>query len=411
MRAVHVVSHNETRPVILIFTNYYLPGYRGGGPIRTIANLVETLGDEFAFYIVTMDRDLGDLCAYDSIAVDNWNQIGKAHVYYASPLTRSLRNIVRLMRNTPHDVLYLNSFFNTKFTLTPLIAHKLKMVQNKPVVLAPRGEFSEGAFKLKRWKKTPFTRLVRWLGIYDDVIWHASTPYELAEIQRFMKVQSSRIRIACNIAVAPDKVAFHAEPQKADQMGPITAKGLRICFLSRISPKKNLDFALRVLAQTRSSIQFHIYGPKESPAYWQECEVLISQLPPNVQVSYGGSVHNSQVCTTIAKYDLFFVPSRGENFGHVFIEALSVGVPILVSDQTPWRNLKAQNLGWDISLTQPVDFVSAVEEAAQFDQAMRAKIRAHCISFAHKHASDSSSLDMNRNLFINAISSKSVADQ
>jgi len=65
------------KPVILTFVGCYLPGYRGGGPIRTIANMVDRLGDEFEFRIITMDRDLGDVKPYENVKVDSWNAVGK----------------------------------------------------------------------------------------------------------------------------------------------------------------------------------------------------------------------------------------------------------------------------------------------------------------------------------------------
>lgn len=34
---------------ILTLADYYLPGYKAGGPIRTLANMVDMLGDEFKF--------------------------------------------------------------------------------------------------------------------------------------------------------------------------------------------------------------------------------------------------------------------------------------------------------------------------------------------------------------------------
>ena len=45
---------------ILIFIDWFLPAYKAGGPIRSIANLVDNLHADFDFYIVTGDRDLGD---------------------------------------------------------------------------------------------------------------------------------------------------------------------------------------------------------------------------------------------------------------------------------------------------------------------------------------------------------------
>ena len=401
---------SNRKTIVLIFVGCYLPGFRGGGPIRSIANMVDRLGDEFDFRIVTMDRDLGELHPYQSIKVDTWNQVGKAQVFYASTASRSLRGIARLMRTTPHDVLYLNSFFNTAFTLKPLIARWLGLVPRVGIVVAPRGEFSHGAFKLKRWKKLPFTQLVRLIGLLDDVRWHASTDFEAVDIKRVLKVNSSNINITVNLAC--DFVKVSDMPIKnvvamENEKGTADPSALRICFLSRIAPMKNLDYALKVLAQVKASVQFNIYGPKELPAYWADCELLIAQLPPNVHVSYRGSVENPQVRSVIAGHDLFFVPSRGENFGHVFMEALSAGVPILVSDRTPWRDLKVQKLGWDIPLDQPEEFVRAVEEAAAFDAGKRADMRAHCIDFARERAEDNEALDMNRNLFLYAIGSKS----
>ena len=173
---------------------------------------------------------------------------------------------------------------------------------------------------------------------------------------------------------------------------------------------KNLEFALDVLAQVKVPVQFNIYGPKELPSYWTRCEMLIAKLPPNIRVFYGGSVENSQVRSVIAEHDLFFVPSRGENFGHVFIEALAAGVPILVSDRTPWRELKVQKLGWDISLNHPSEFVRAVEYLAASDTGSRTEMRTNCINFALGIIEDKEALDMNRRLFLNANVSQRLID-
>src|SRR3546814_13762415 len=53
-----------TRPCVAVFLRGYLPGYRSGGPLQSIANLVSRLGDEFDFRIITADRDLGNTSPY-----------------------------------------------------------------------------------------------------------------------------------------------------------------------------------------------------------------------------------------------------------------------------------------------------------------------------------------------------------
>jgi hypothetical protein len=103
--------------------------------------MVEALGDEFEFRIVTSDRDSLDVAPYYGITSDAWMCVHKAWVYYVSPERRRLFAWARLIRETPHDVLYLNSLFDPVYTLLPLLV-RLAGSQRKPVVVAPRGEFS-----------------------------------------------------------------------------------------------------------------------------------------------------------------------------------------------------------------------------------------------------------------------------
>ena len=109
-----------------------------------------------------------------------------------------------------------------------------------------------------------------------------------------------------------------------------------------------------------------------------------------------------QVRATIARHDLFLLPTRGENFGHVIFESLAAGVPVLVSDRTPWRDLDARGSGWVRSLETPEAFVDVLESAAARDPATR---RAAAVA-AHAHALEVSRsaavLGANRGLFLDA---------
>ena len=70
-----------TRPVVLVAIDWYLPAYRAGGPIRSIANLVAALGDEIDFRIVCGNRDLGE--SEDlPVKANTWTTFGKSQVQY-----------------------------------------------------------------------------------------------------------------------------------------------------------------------------------------------------------------------------------------------------------------------------------------------------------------------------------------
>jgi len=89
--------------------------------------MLDRLGDEFEFKIVTADRDLDDTKPYPGIKVDDWNRVGKANVFYMSLNKRSLRNFKRLLCSTEYDILYINSFFSPHFTIKSLLLRRLRL--------------------------------------------------------------------------------------------------------------------------------------------------------------------------------------------------------------------------------------------------------------------------------------------
>ena len=389
--------HRGNRRVILTTVRYYLPGFKSGGPIRTIANMVDRLGDEFQFRIITADRDALDDVPYANAILGAWNSLGKARVYYIPERIRSARLLIRLIKETPHDLLYLNSFFNPVFTWVPLVARSMGLIPKRPVVIAPRGEFSPGALALKPWKKVVFQKISQQLGIYDGLLWQASSPCESADIRRVMGSSAGRIAIAPNVSPAPS--AFTPEPKKPALQ---TSDALRIVFLSRIDPMKNLRGALEILTRANHKVIFHIYGPIEGPNYWRECRSVMAGLPPRVRVEYKGAVPHERVHEILAQYDLFFLPTFGENFGHVILEAWLSGCPVLLSDQTPWRDLASKGIGWDLPLSEPNRFLDAIETMARMGQAERNRLSQQARRYALHQVENADTIGLNRRLFLEA---------
>lgn len=382
-----------SRPVILCFVAYYLPGYRSGGPVRTIANFVDHLGDEFDIRIVTRDRDALDAEPYPSVRIDVWNKVGKAQVFYASKKTVNLRAIAKLIRETPHDVLYLNSFFAFDFTTLPLLARRLGWAPKAPCVIAPRGEFSKGAIALKARKKRLYMRATRMMGLYAGLHWQASSEFEVSDIQRELGGLAAGVSVAPNLPPGIEAAGLKAMSNKARSDGP-----LRVVFLSRISPMKNLDFLLGLLLRVRGPIELLIYGPIGDNGYWSQCQALIARLPANIQVKYLGEVTPLEVPKTFASADLFVFPTRGENFGHVVLEALCAGTAVLISDRTPW--LASDDKAVEVlPLEDAQAWVNAIERWAGLDGEQLLQIRTAALSYAQRYLETSSALEDNRTLF------------
>mgnify|MGYP003620756414 FL=1 len=278
-------KHND----VLIFTSIYFPGFKGGGPIRTIVNMVEALGCEINFSLVTLDRDLGDINPYPNVKSDAWQQVGKAQVYYASP-AHAFTKILKIIRNLQGDALHLNSFFSFRFSILPLLIARWAKPQ-LPIVVGPRGEFSEGALILKSAKKRLYITMAKLLGFYKNVIWHASTVHEAEDIRRVMG-KAAVIRTA--IDNAPPEANLTLTPRRE-------GTPLRVIFISRISPMKNIFGAIEILKKVQCPVDFHVYGPAEDQAYWAECQSAAAALPRHVSFSYKGTLQAQQVAQKFAE--------------------------------------------------------------------------------------------------------------
>jgi glycosyltransferase involved in cell wall biosynthesis len=382
------------KPVVLTFIGHYLPSDKASGILRANVNTVDHLHDEFEFKIVTRDRDLGDKKAFDGIKLNQWQQVGNASVCYLPPCSRSPGDIYHLIKDTPHDVLYLNSFFDP-FTVYALLNRKGHRKTFKPVVVAPWGDFGWASLKQKYYKKFFFIHAAKLMGLYHDVTWRASSEFEKADIMKVMNVRPEEVHITLDLPV---------KENGNNSCGPgfvpfVHREGLRIVFLSRIAPEKNLDYALKVLNKVRSRVVFDIYGPAENQAYWNGCQGLISKLPSHVKVNYRGSVKPDQVPSVLSKYDLFFLPTGGEAYGHVIAECLISGTPVLISTQTPWRDLEAAGLGWDVNLDQMDSFIAVIEKLALWGPEQHREKRVVVKAGIRERLSDPTVLDTNRKLF------------
>lgn len=386
-------------PRILCFIDYYLPGYKAGGPIRTIVNMVELLGEDIEFLIVTRDRDFNATQPYSTVNIDAWNRVGKAQVFYASPAMLSFSGVMRLLKKTPHDVLYLNSFLSPRMTGLPLLIRRLGLYGKNPVILAPRGEFSAGALALKSTKKQAYIAFSKATGLYRKLIWQASSEFEAQDIKRVFGVSASDICIAPNLLPRPSVESAQANKRniRSREPGP-----LRIVFLSRISPMKNLDFLLRVFGKVNSPVQVTIFGPADDAAYWIICQALIRALPSHISVTYAGEIMHAQVPQTFAKHDVFIFPTRGENFGHVIFESLCAGTSVIVSDQTPW--LADSNGAVEVlALKQPDTWEAAITRWACFNDQAYAAQRVAALDYAKRYVEMSQAVEQNRNLFLYAL--------
>jgi glycosyltransferase involved in cell wall biosynthesis len=381
----------QARPIVLTIVGPYLPGYRAGGPVRSVAHMVEQLGNEFEFRVLAFDRDPGSRTPYDGISRE-WMEVGRAQVRYLVPDHLLSIALIRELRRTRYDLLYLQTLFDPRIALLPLALRRLGLIRNVPVVIAPRGQLGAGPLSLSRRRKRAYLAVTRFL-LRGDEVWQATAESEAMEIAN--RIPGGRVIVAPNIPASA--------PARFD-CGPKEPGRLRIVYLSRIARNKNLKGLLRALEGVEGDVALDIYGPMEQQDYWRECEPLIATLRSRGQrVEVKGPVPPHRVAETIAAYDLFALPTQGENFGHVILEALLAGCPCLISDRTPWQELQMHGAGWNRAPDDDAGMREVLRRVVAFDDLEERAARQAARSYGERYLASDVSVLASRTLIRSAL--------
>ena len=354
----------DSEDKILVFIDWFKPAYKAGGPIQSVANIIKTFSTQ-NFWICTSNKDFGE----------------------NEPLSnkQKIKEIISLVNPS---IIYFNSLFSKNFTLKPLFLVKSR--DDIKLILAPRGMLGTGALNIKPFKKKVFLSISKCYGLFKNITWHVSSNLEKQEVLRTFR-NPSKIVIAPNI---PNRVTNFIQTVSK------TEGEVKLFFISRISKKKNLHFALEILNQNLpGNITLYIYGPIEDEPYWNICLNKIKQLPKNVSVEYSGELLPEEVLPKISKHHFLFFPTMHENYGHVIIESLMAAKPILISNNTPWTDLKRKNVGWDIPLEDANSFTRILKQVIEMKDEDYQRMSKKAYLFAKNVSENEQIIESNRKLF------------
>lgn len=353
-----MATPSSSPPRILLLADWFAPGYKAGGPIRSCVNFCQQLEQVFDLHVITTDTDLGASQPYEGVQSNAWLPFGKqSRVWYCSKDQLTYSTLRQLIREVGPDVVYLNSMFSLPFTIWPLYM-KWRGQLSAQLVLTPRGMLKASALRFRKTKKQLFLGLLKASGLPGQIRFHAADEHEAQDIRRTFGAEVD-LRVAPNVPATAEA-----------QLPPILkAPGdLRLVYMARIHPLKNLRLFLNILKAVEHPLHLAIYGPIQDASYWEACQQAMSALPAGVEVGYRGELPHERVREVLKEHHLLVLPSQGESFGHSIFEALSLGRPVLISDQTPFRDLANRQMGWDLSLNDPEGFRQALKLAYGMDQ-------------------------------------------
>ena len=374
---------------ILITIDWFLPGTLSGGPVRSYANLIEYLKEDFEFYIITRNTDYGSTEAYKGITPNKWVSFNEStKIYYISESKLIKAHLKTIISDLEFDIAFINGIYSWYFSILPIFILKK---EHKPIIVSARGMLNSQAFSVKRKKKKIYLAIARLLGIYKGVKFHATNLDEAKCIKAEIGLNAS-VQVAPNL---PRKLS-NQQTDKKNKSNPT-----RFVNIARIAVEKGTLTLLSALKDIKEPMELDLYGPIYDSVYWDNCKTVISELPNYIKVTYKGVLESEEVPLTLTEYDFFALLSEGENFGHAILEAFSAGLPVLISNKTPWKNLENQHLGWDINLKNRTEILNALNVAISMKSEDYIKWSESAYQHAKTFIENPELIEQNKALFLN----------
>ncbi len=350
----------EPRMEVVILYEYFYPGFKAGGPIQSLINLIIELESDYQFKVITTAYDLNDATPYPGVILDSWNEISfhglqnPIQVFYSSGFS-NYRKIFRALFSIRAQIVYCNGMFG-RWGFILLLLKKIGLLRGAKLIVSPRGMLQAGALSIKKKKKKIFLALFKLIALQKDMRWHATDEQEKQDIKREFGNKEDII-VATNI---PKPITSARNNQLK------TTGQLKLVFLSLLTEKKNLHVLLEAFAIVNAPICLHIYGPIKDENYWLKCQRLMEGQVH--EIVYKGSIMPKQVQATFTEYHALVLPTKGENFGHAIYESLSVGTPVIVSSFTPWGRLQDCQAGITVDTFNPEDWAEAIRAFVKLNQ-------------------------------------------
>jgi glycosyltransferase involved in cell wall biosynthesis len=334
--------------IVFITIPWFSPAFRAGGPIQSIANLVDNFNKNIEYRIFCSNVDLNNE-ALQLIETNKWTDYNTHTKVFYTSADNVTKKLSREVNTIQPDVLFAIGLFSWPYNIYPILFCKVKKK-----ILSVRGMLHAGALSQKKFKKKIFLSFFKILGIKKSITFHATNTDEANFIQQQFG-DNIKIAVANNFA----KKIIQSKPLQKH------VGALKLITIALISPMKNHLLVLDALSTCEQNIEYNIYGPVKDAAYWQACLDKIKQLPKNIMVQYHGEINPMQVPEKLAMHHVFIMPSKSENFAHSIAEALCAGVPVITSNNTAWNNLQEANAGANVETDE-----ASIAKAIQLFEAM-----------------------------------------
>jgi glycosyltransferase involved in cell wall biosynthesis len=337
---------------VLHVTPYFAPAFRYGGPPRSILGLCRALVDTGVDVEVFTTTANGpeplppapDGTEYEGIRVRYFPLGWPQRYWYATGLGAALDRALPAA-----DLVHVHGLWN----LTGMTAISRARAASCPYVVSPRGMLQPAAMRRHRALKTAAYWAVERANLHGAAFLHATSLVEQQQIDAYGPPVVTIANGVTPVAVpaeALDRLRRRARIEPDDEV---------VVCLGRLHPIKRLDLlaqAFAIVRQQRPRARLVIAGPDEG-GYRQRVEPLFAPVADATR--WLGAVDAETAGALFSASRTLVQCSDSESFGMSVAEALAAGLPVVVTDRTPWSQVATLGLGCSVG-HEPVAIARAI---------------------------------------------------
>ncbi|MFN6515946.1 MAG: glycosyltransferase family 4 protein [Nostoc sp. CreGUA01] len=223
----------------------------------------------------------------------------------------------------------------------------LAIFQRPSIVISTHVNYATACYVLKLITGTPY-----WVVAHGLEVWNIENKMTKLALQKADKIISvsnyTRQRLLEETDIEPEKIVvlpntfdakqFEIKPKPTYLLKRYNLKDeqpviLTVTRLGRMAKYKGYDQIIHALVKVRSQIpdvHFILAGKGDD---LPRIKTLVNSLNLQDSITIAGFIPDEELCAHYNLCDVFAMPSKGEGFGIVYLEALACGKPVLAGNQ------------------------------------------------------------------------------